>query len=74
MKQGKTSYPYLVFQIKNNQQKTIELNLPENEEERKKILKSDIDSQVSGQLYDILAKLVKSLIGIRIVIPSTFKR
>ena len=74
LKQGKTSYPYLVFQIKNNQQKKIELNLPENEEEKKKILKSDIDKEISGQLYDILAKLVKSLIGIRIVIPSTFKR
>ena len=74
LKQGKTTYPYLVFQIKNNQQKTIELNLPDNEEERKQILKNDIDNQVKGQLYDILAKLVKSLIGIRIVIPSNFKR
>ena len=44
------------------------------EEEKKKILKSDIDKEINGQLYDILAKLVKSLIGIRIVIPSTFKR
>lgn len=74
LKQGKTTYPYLVFQIKNNQKKTIELNLPENEEEKKKILKSEIEREISGQLYDILAKLVKALIGIRIVIPSSFKR
>jgi structure-specific recognition protein 1 len=74
LKQGKTTYPYLVFQIKNNQKKTIELNLPESEEEKKKILKSDIVREISGQLYDFLAILVKALIGIRIVIPSSFKR
>jgi len=74
LKQGKTTYPYLVFQIKNNQEKTVDLNLPENTEERKLILKNEIDNQITGQLYDILAKLVKALIGIRIVIPSNFKR
>lgn len=74
LKQGKTTYPYLVFQIKNNQQKKIELNLPEDEEERKKLLKSEIQNEFSGQLYDVIARLFKSLIGIRIVIPSNFKR
>ena len=74
LKQGKTTYPYLVFQIKNNQKKKVDLNLPENEEERKKILKSEIPNEIEGQLYDILAKLVKCLIGIRIVIPSNFQR
>ena len=74
LKQGKTTYPYLVFQIKNNQEKTVELNLPENAEERKLVLKNEIDNTITGQLYDILAKLVKALIGIRIVIPSNFKR
>jgi len=74
LKQGKTTYPYLVFQIKNNQEKTVELNLPESISERKLILKNEIDNTITGQLYDILAKLVKALIGIRIVIPSNFKR
>lgn len=74
LKQGKTTYPYLVFQIKNNQEKTVDLNLPENPEERKVVLKNEIDNTITGQLYDILAKLVKALIGIRIVIPSNFKR
>jgi len=74
LKQGKTTYPYLVFQIKNNQEKTVELNLPDSTEERKLILKNEIDNTIKGQLYDILAKLVKALIGIRIVIPSSFKR
>lgn len=74
LKQGKTTYPYLVFQIKNNQEKTVELNLPQNAEERKLVLKNEIDNTIIGQLYDILAKLVKALIGIRIVIPSNFKR
>lgn len=74
LKQGKTTYPYLVFQIKNNQEKTVELNLPESAEERKLVLKNEIDNTITGQLYDILAKLVKALIGIRIVIPSNFKR
>jgi len=74
LKQGKTTYPYLVFQIKNNQEKSIDLNLPEDVEERRQILKNEIENRITGQLYDILAKLVKALIGIRIVIPSNFKR
>jgi structure-specific recognition protein 1 len=72
--QGKTTYPYLVFQIRNKQEKTIDLNLPDSEEERKIILKNNIENQIKGQLYDIIAKLIKSLIGIRIIIPSNFKK
>lgn len=73
IRQGNTTYNYLVFQFKNNTQKTVELNLPANEEERKKILKNDISSPLNGEMYDVIAKLFRGLIGIPIVIPGSFK-
>ena len=73
LKQGNTFYPFLVFQFKLKSEKTIELNLPEDEDERKAILKSDIDSVLKGELFDVVAKLFKSLIGIPVIIPGNFR-
>jgi len=73
LKQGNTFYPFLVFQFKLKSEKTVELNLPEDEEERKSILKSDIDPNLKGELFDVVAKLFKSLIGIPVVIPGNFR-
>jgi structure-specific recognition protein 1 len=73
VRQGNTSYPFLVFQFKYKNQKTITLNLPEDENERNNILKSSIDSVLSGDLFDIVAKLFKSIVGIPVIIPGNFR-
>jgi structure-specific recognition protein 1 len=73
LRQGNTSYPFLVFQIKNKSERTVKLNLPENSEDRKSILKDDISDEISGELYDILAKLFRALVGVGVVIPKSFK-
>lgn len=73
IRQGNTSYPFLVFQFKNKTQKTIELNIPEDENERKAIFKNPIEPSITGEMFDIMAKLVRSLIGIGIIMPGSFK-
>jgi structure-specific recognition protein 1 len=73
LRQGNTTYPFLVFQLKTKNEKTVELNLPEDEEERKEILKSEINQNLKGELFDIMAKLFKALIGIAVVIPGNFR-
>ena len=74
IRQGNTTYPFLVFQIKQEIESTIKLNLPQDEEERKKFLKSPLEgNSLSGNVYDIMAKLFKAIIGINIVIPGNFR-
>jgi len=72
IRQGKTVYPFLVFQFKDKApHKPVTLNLPEDEEERKALFKYDIvEPTMTGEVYDNMAKLFKSLIGIAVVIPS----
>jgi structure-specific recognition protein 1 len=74
LRQGNTTYQYIVFQFKNGIEKTVNINLPEDENERKSILKSELPSSLTGEEFDIMAKLLKALIGIQIVIPHNFKR
>jgi structure-specific recognition protein 1 len=74
LRQGNTTYQYIVFQFKNGIEKTVNINLPENESERKLILKSELPSTLTGEQFDIMAKLLKALIGVQIVIPHNFKR
>jgi structure-specific recognition protein 1 len=73
LRQGNTTYPFLVFQFKEKNEKTVELNLPEDEEEKKAMLKHPIEPVLKGELYDIVAKLFQSLIGAPVVIPGRFR-
>jgi structure-specific recognition protein 1 len=73
LRQGNTNYPFIVLQFKNDNERTVDLNLPEDETERKELLKSDISTPLKGEQFDIVAKLFKALIGINIIIPHNFK-
>ena len=73
LRQGNTSYPFLVFQFKNDLKRTVEVNIPEDEKERKAILKTDIASELSGVLFDIMAKLFQALVGVRVTMPGSFR-
>lgn len=74
MRQGNTNYSFIVFQIKKNTVVNLSLNLPENENEKNKMLKHPIENPIEADLYDIMAKLFKSIIGIGVIIPGKFKR
>lgn len=74
MKLGSTNYPFLVFQFKKGTKRTVNVNLPEDEEERKSILHAPIPDLIDEELFDIMAKLFKSIVGIGVVISGKFKR
>ena len=74
IRQGNTGYPFIVFQLRKETNREYTLNLPDDENERAKILKNNIDNEISGDLYDIMAKLFKSIVGVGIIIPAKFKR
>ena len=63
------------FQLKKGTEVDVSLNLPSDEDNLKhKIIKHPINSELNGDLYDIMAKLFKSIIGIGVIIPGKFKR
>ena len=74
MRQGNTNYPFIVFQIKKGTDIKVNLNLPEKEEERAKLLKQPIESEIEAELHDVMVKLFNSIIGIKINMPKKFKR
>ena len=73
MRQGNTNYSFIVFQFKKGNKQEVKLTLPEDEKERKAIIKNPIDLVINEDLYDIMAKLFKSIIGIGVVIPGKFR-
>lgn len=74
MKIGGTNYPFLVFQFKKGSKRTVKINLPEDETQRKELLHAPLSEEITGELFDIMANLLKSIIGINVVIPGKFKR
>lgn len=61
--QGNTSYPFLIFQVKDGVESTINLNIPDN-------LKLDLPNPLTGNVMDNIAKLFNTIVNIGIIIPS----
>lgn len=74
MRQGSTSYPFLIFQFKKGTINNIKINLPEDEKLKSQLVKADMQENLEGECYDIMAKLFKAVIGIGVIIPGKFKR
>jgi len=74
LRQGNTTYPFLIFQCKKENEKTIELNLPEDKNEREALLKDNLEDTISGPTYDIMARLFKAFVGVGVIIPGNFKK
>jgi structure-specific recognition protein 1 len=70
LRQGNTSYPYIIFQFKKNKEAKVDLRLPKNELEQ---IHPDLQESYEGSYYEIVAKLFKLVIGINIIIPGEFK-
>ena len=66
---GSTSYHFLIFQLKTETEISIELNIPEKDEELIKKL-SDLENPLQGKIMDILAKLFDKIVDVRIILPS----
>ena len=70
LRQGTTSYPYILMNFKKSSQTEILLNL---EEEKLKEIHPNLKPAYTGKFYEVVAKLFKMVVGINIIIPWKFK-
>ena len=70
LRQGNTSYPYIIFQFKKAREEKVELKLPK---EQLTQIHPELQESYEGSYYEIVAKLFKLVIGINIIIPGEFK-
>ena len=68
---GQTSHNFLALQVKQTAETSITINL-EPEEIQKKY-KNDLEQTVSGPLYEVISRLLKSIIGISVILPDGFR-
>lgn len=61
--QGNTSYPFLIFQVKDGVESSVNLNIPDN-------MKLDLPNPLTGNIMDNIAKLFNTIVNIGIIIPS----
>ena len=70
LRQGNTSYPYIIFQFKRSKEMKVEMKLPK---EQLQSIHPDLQESIEGPYYEIVAKLLKTVIGINVIIPGEFK-
>ena len=66
--QGNVSYPFIIFQIKAENEISIELNIPEDDEDLNNL--EDFQSPLSGKTIDVIAKLFHQIMNKGIILPS----
>ena len=69
LRQGTTSYHYIIFNFKALEEYEVELKLTE---EQLKTINPDLQKTYSGKYYEVVAKLFKMIININIIIPGKF--
>jgi hypothetical protein len=71
LRQGKTSYRYLVMQIRKETDEEIQIKLPSDKITQ--LYGDKLKQKYEGDLYDIVAKVFKTIIKINIIIPGDFQ-
>ena len=66
---GSTSYHFLTFQLKSEVETSVELNIPEKDEELTQKF-SDLENPLEGKIMDILPKLFNKIVNVGIILPS----
>ena len=67
--QGNTSYPFVIFQIKTENEIKVDLQIPEDDEEIKKKLE-DLSNPLEGKTVDVIATLFKVIVNKYLIIPT----
>ena len=66
--QGNTSYPFLIFQIKEETEIEVNLEIPENDDDLNNI--EDFKSPLKGKTMEVIAKLFHYVVNQGILMPS----
>ena len=67
--QGNTSYPFVIFQIKPENEMKIDLQIPEDDEEIQKKLEN-LENPLEGKAIDVITKLFNNIVNKNLYIPS----
>ena len=71
LKQGQTLHHFIIIQIDRDIEQKYKLNLTE---EQKKDQNLNLEREIEGPLYHVLATIFKNLVGVeRIIVPGDFK-
>ncbi|KAL3233541.1 FACT complex subunit POB3 [Nakaseomyces bracarensis] len=71
LRQGQTSYPFLVLQFQKDEETEVQLNLSEQEYEEK--YKEKLKMQYDSKTHIVISHVLKGLTGRRVVVPGEYK-
>lgn len=71
MRQGNTSYPYIIMQFKKDLMDTVRPRL--NKDDLKDAYNGNLQEEYDGPFYEIVAKIFKTIVNINVVVPGTDK-
>jgi structure-specific recognition protein 1 len=66
--QGNVSYPFIIYQIKAESEISIDLQIPEDDEDLNNV--EDFQSPLSGNTIDVISKLFHKIMNKGLIIPS----
>lgn len=70
MRQGSTSYPYIIMQFRKEIEDTL---VPRLKRDELKDSFPELQESYDGPFYEIVVKVFKAMVGINIIIPGTDK-
>ncbi|PHJ20159.1 structure specific recognition protein [Cystoisospora suis] len=68
MRQGQTSYPFVVMQFDSDAVQSVEVNLEENE-----LTQRGLEKLLEGKTFDVVTRLFRALVGKSVIVPGDFK-
>ncbi|AET37401.1 FACT complex subunit POB3 Ecym_1149 [Eremothecium cymbalariae DBVPG len=71
LRQGQTSYPYLVLQFQKDEETEVQLNVEDDEFE--KLYKDNLKKQYDAKTHIVLSHVLKGLTDRRVVVPGEYK-
>lgn len=71
LRQGQTSYPFLVLQFQKNEETEVQLNV--EDEEFETLYKDKLMKQYDAQTHIVLSHVLKGLTGRRVIVPGQYK-
>ncbi|AMD22080.1 HGL260Cp [Eremothecium sinecaudum] len=71
LRQGQTSYPYLVLQFQKDEETEVQLNV--EEEDFEKLYKDKLKKQYDAKTHIVLSHVLKGLTDRRVVVPGEYK-
>jgi structure-specific recognition protein 1 len=71
IRQGQTIYPFMVMQFSRDREEAVTINMPAAEIQR--VYGDEISPLLEGKLFDVISRLIKTMVKVNIVVPGSFK-